>query len=514
MLRHLQIQNYAIMEDISMDLSSGLQVVTGETGAGKSIMAGALSLVLGERADTTALMDRDKKCIVEAAFAVDGKKDVEQFLADNGLDAERELILRREISANGKSRAFVNDTPVNLDQLRKLGLLLVDLHQQFDMMLLGESGFQMSVLDALAGHADLLREYRQAFRQLLELQKELASLKIKQAQADKESDYQKFLYTELQEAGLQENEFEKAESTLKLLSHSEAIKGVLTSIYHGMQLSEQPVVQQVRVIRQQLEPYSAYHARFPELLKRLSSVHIELQDIAEEIGSVNDRLQYDPGQIEKLNERINTGYKLFKKHNVHSTTELMQLQQELENKLLDVSNMTDAIHALEKQVETQVKIATEHAHRLSQGRKAQVAGLEEKVNALLKKVGMPNARIQVKLSATLLNPFGEDEVEFLFDANKSNRFESLKKVASGGELSRLMLCIKSLVAQSMDMPTLLFDEIDSGISGEAARQVGLILRDLSRKRQVICITHQPQIAGKGDVHFYVYKEILKGKMHT
>jgi len=245
MLRHLQIQNYAIMEEISMDLFSGLQVVTGETGAGKSIMAGALSLVLGERADTTALMDRDKKCIVEAAFAVDGKskKDVEQFLADNGLDAEQELILRREISANGKSRAFVNDTPVNLDQLRKLGLLLVDLHQQFDMMLLGESGFQMSVLDALAGHADLLREYRRAFHQLLELQKELASLKIKQAQADKESDYQKFLYRELQEAELQENEFEKAESTLKLLSHSEAIKGVLTSVYHGMQLSEQPLVQ-------------------------------------------------------------------------------------------------------------------------------------------------------------------------------------------------------------------------------------------------------------------------------
>ena len=514
MLRHLHIQNYAIMEDLSMDLSSGLQVITGETGAGKSIMAGALSLVLGERADTTVLMHRDKKCIVEAAFVAEGKKDIEQFLADNSLDADDELILRREISASGKSRAFVNDTPVNLDQLRKLSLLLVDLHQQFDMMLLGESGFQMSVLDALAGHIDLLREYRQIFHQLQSLQKELETLKINQAQADKESDYKKFLYSELQDAGLQEDEFEKAASELKLSSHSEAIKGVLTSIHGAMQMSEQPLVQQVRVISQQLEPYSAYHARFPELLQRLSSVHIELQDIAEEMESVNDSIQHDPARTELLNERIHTGYKLFKKHNVRSTAELIRLQQELGNQLQDVLNLAEAIHTLEKKVEAQVKRAAESAGRLSEGRKAQVNGLEEKVNVLLKKVGMPNARIQVKLSETLLNASGRDEVEFLFDANKSNRFESIKKVASGGELSRLMLCIKSLVSRSLDMPTLLFDEIDSGISGEAARQVGIILKDLSKKRQVICITHQPQIAGKGDAHFYVFKEILKGKMHT
>jgi DNA repair protein RecN (Recombination protein N) len=268
------------------------------------------------------------------------------------------------------------------------------------------------------------------------------------------------------------------------------------------------------VISQQLEPYSAYHARFPELLRRLSSVYIELQDIAEEMESVNDSIQHDPARTELLNERIHTGYKLFKKHNVRSTPELIRLQQELGNQLRDVLNMAEAIHTLEKKVEAQMKMATESAGRLSEGRKAQVSGLEEKVNVLLKKVGMPNARIQVKLSETLLNESGRDEVEFLFDANKSNRFESIKKVASGGELSRLMLCIKSLVARSLDMPTLLFDEIDSGISGEAARQVGIILKDLSKKRQVICITHQPQIAGKGDAHFYVFKEILKGKMHT
>jgi len=514
MLRHLHIQNYAIMEEISIDLSSGLQVVTGETGAGKSIMAGALSLVLGERADTTVLMHRDKKCVVEAAFDMEGKKEIEQFLAENGLDAEQELILRREISANGKSRAFVNDTPVNLDQLRKLSLQLVDLHQQFDMMLLAESGFQLSVLDALAAQTTLLLEYQQCYGQLRMLQRELEGLKTRQAQADRENDYHKFLYTELQEAGLQENEFEKAEADLKLLSHSEAIKAALTNIHYGMQLSEQPLVQQVRTISQQLEPFAAYHSKFPDLIRRLQSLYIEAQDIASEIESVNEEIQYDPEQIEKLNERIHAGYKLFKKHNVRTTSELISLRQELENKLQETLNIAEEIHAKEKQVEIQVKTAADLASRLSAGRKAQVAGLEEKVNALLKKVGMPNARLKVKLSETGLQVSGKDEVEFLFDANKSNRFEPLKKVASGGELSRLMLCIKSLVAQSMDMPTLLFDEIDSGISGEAAKQVGIILKELSQKRQVICITHQPQIAGKGNAHFYVFKEMRDGKMLT
>jgi DNA repair protein RecN (Recombination protein N) len=514
MLRHLHIQNYAIMDEISMDLSSGLQVITGETGAGKSIMAGALSLVLGERADTGVLMHRDKKCIVEAAFDMESRKEIEQFLTDNGLDAEQELILRREISANGKSRAFINDTPVNLDQLRKLSLQLVDLHQQFDMMLLAESGFQLSVLDALATQTPLLSDYRQCYRQLRVLQKELEGLKARQAQADKENDYHKFLYTELQEAGLQENEFEKAEADLKLLGHSEAIKAALTSIHYAMQLSEQPLVQQVRTVSQQLEPFVHYHSKFPELIQRLQSLHIEAQDIAAEIESVNEEIQYDPEQIEKINERIHSGYKLFKKHNVRTTAELISLRQELENKLQETLNIAEEIHAKEKQVEVQVKIAGDLASRLSTGRNAQVEGLEEKVNALLKKVGMPNARLKVKLSETTLNDSGKDEVEFLFDANKSNRFEPLKKVASGGELSRLMLCIKSLVALSMDMPTLLFDEIDSGISGEAAKQVGIILKELSRKRQVICITHQPQIAGKGNDHFYVYKEIREGKMLT
>ena len=514
MLLHLHIQNYAIIEDIAIDFSEGLQVITGETGAGKSIIAGALSLVLGERADTSILQRRDRKAVVEASFRVHHLKEVEKFLAEEELDREQELVLRREISPNGKSRAFVNDTPVNLDQLRRLCSLLVDLHQQFDILTLGEAGFQLAVIDALAANSTLLGQYRFIFHQLQQARQQLEQLKAKQAVADKENDYHKFLFNELVEASLKENEFEEAEVLLKRQSHSEAIKTALTGIHFNLEQSDHPMVQQLRLFSQQLEPFRVYHEKFPEILQRFASMHIEMQDLAGEIESVNDEIQYDAAQIEKLNERIHTGYKLFKKHNVSTTTELIKQREELQNKLSESLHITEEIHAKEKTVELLIKEASILAGQLSVKRKAQIGGFEEKVNGLLKKVGMPNARIRVVCNPAVLNEQGIDNIELLFDANKSERFEPLKKVASGGELSRLMLCIKSLVAQSMDMPTLLFDEIDSGISGEAARQVGIILKELSGKRQVICITHQPQIAGKGDAHFYVFKEGKGDKINT
>ncbi len=514
MLQSLYIQNYAIIEEISIDFSEGLQVITGETGAGKSIIAGALSLVLGERADTSILQQRDRKAVVEAHFSIQHLKEVEKFLSEEELDREEDLVLRREISPNGKSRAFVNDTPVNLDQLRRLCSLLVDLHQQFDILALGEAGFQLAVVDALAANAGLLAQYRLIFQQLQNLRQQLEHLKLKQVTADRENDYNKFLFNELEEAGLKENEFEEAELLLKRQSHSEAIKTVLNGIYFSFELADQPLVQQLRIFSQQLEPFRPFHEKFPEILQRLASLHIEMQDLTGEIESVNENIQYDAGQIERLNERIHLGYKLFKKHGVSTTADLIRLRDQLQDKLSETLNIAEEIHAREKEVESLLKDATSAALLLSSNRKAQMNGLVEKVNILLKKVGMPNARIRVVCSDVVLNDRGMDFIEFLFDANNSDRFEPLKKVASGGELSRLMLCIKSLVAQSMDMPTLLFDEIDSGISGEAARQVGLILKELSRKRQVICITHQPQIAGKGDSHLYVYKEVQGNTVKT
>lgn len=506
MLLHLRIQNYAIIEEIEIDFSEGLQVITGETGAGKSIIAGALSLVLGERADNAILRHRDRKAVVEAGFRINHLAEVEKFLVTEELDHDQDLILRREISPNGKSRAFVNDTPVNLEQLRRLCNMLVDLHQQFDMQSVGDAGFQLEVVDALAVNASLAGQYRVLFQQLQSCRRQLEELKLKQATADKEHDYQLFLFNELEEMSLKENEIEEAELQLKKQNHAEAIKSVLNAIHFNLELSEQPLVQQLRSMSHQLEPYREYHEKFTGILQRLSSVHIEVQDIAGEIESINDELSYDAAEIDRLNERIHLGYKLFKKHQVTTTASLIRIHAELGEKLTAAFNIAEDIHAKEKVVESLVKDASELAVRLSARRRAQIAGLEEKVNGLLKKVGMPNARIRVVCNETSLHDRGMDNIEFLFDANRSDRFEPLRKVASGGELSRLMLCIKSLVAQSMDMPTLLFDEIDAGISGEAARQVGLILKELSQNRQVICITHQPQIAGKGTKHFYVYKE--------
>jgi DNA repair protein RecN (Recombination protein N) len=514
MLRQLHIQNYAIIDEIIFNLDPRLNVVTGETGAGKSILAGALSLVLGDRADNSLLFHRDKKCVVEAFFSTGQKKDVEKFLLENELDNDQELLIRREISSSGKSRAFINDTPVTLEQVRKLSALLVDLHQQFDTLALGDGDFQMEVLDALAEQGDRVRTYQKKYQQWRNLQKELVALKSEQSQADKAGDYNQFLVDELNEAGFAEDEIEQAGSALKLMSHAEAIKELLLRAGQALQDSEQPIVQQLKSFYQQLSAYASYHPKLPELVARLKSVQIETEDIAGDLESVNNAIQYDAGKIEQLTTRLNTGYRLLKKHQVQTTAELLAVQDSLEQRLQGVLNAAEKISEMEKLLGEQMNGLKQLATTLSGNRRMQAPLLEEKVNALLKKVGMPNARLKLQLQDDEINPQGMNKVDFLFDANNGNRFEPIRKVASGGELSRLMLSIKSLVAKSLDMPTLLFDEIDSGISGEAARQVGIILKDLSRNRQVICITHQPQIAGKGDAHYFVFKEIRGEKIHT
>lgn len=515
MLKKLFIQNYAIIDEIEIDFSQKLNIITGETGAGKSILMGALSLILGDRVDTAVLLNRDKKCYVEGTFAIEEKKDVKTFLRDQDLDVEEELVIRREIGSNGKSRAFVNDTPVNLEQLRQLSSMLVDLHRQFDTLDLGDRDFQRQVLDALAGHADTLQQYQGVFTQWQQTQHELSALQQQKDQFTKEYDYNKFLFDELHEAALKENELEESEATLKLLSNTEGIKTTLGKVTHELSEGESPVVQQLKTLCNQLSTYTSHHTALPALLQRLTSAQIELQDIADEVEHINDQVQYDPQKIEQLNERISLGYKLLKKHGVHTTGELLVIKDSLEEKLQAVLNIDEAIAAKDKTVQQLLGKATELAAKLSANRTKQVKPLQDKVNKLLNQVGMPNARLQVDIKPlTALHLYGQDDIEFLFDANKSNRFEPIRKVASGGELSRLMLCIKSLVAQSLDLPTLIFDEIDSGISGEAAKQVGIIMKDLARRRQLISITHQPQIAGKADAHYFVYKEIKGNSIKT
>ena len=514
MLQRIQIQNYAIIDALSIDFSQRLNVITGETGAGKSILMGALSLILGDRADTAVLLQRDKKCVVEGVFAVNGRTAVLELLAGNDLDVEEEIVIRREIMSSGKSRAFVNDTPVNLEQLRKLSSLLVDLHRQFDTLELGEFDFQREVLDALAGQSPALSAYQGTYRDWQAASRELATLRGQQAQFTAAFDYNKFLFDELQEAAFKENELEELDQELKLLNNSEGIKTSLSKIYYDLQEGEQPLVQRLKVLQHLLEGYGAFHPELAALSERMSSVQIELQDIAGDVERINEDVNYDPRRIETINERLSMGYKLMKKHGVQATAGLLEILRQLEHKLQDSLQVDAGIAAGEKEVQRLLQEAKKKAAVLSKGRQAQTEMLQEQVNKLLKQVGMPNARLKVQVQPAELNSTGMDAIEFLFDANKSNRYEPIRKVASGGELSRLMLCIKSLVAESIDLPTLIFDEIDTGISGEAAKQVGIILKNLAKRRQVICITHQPQIAGKADAHYFVYKAVRGETLQT
>lgn len=514
MLQRLHIQNYAIIDEIEVLFSPNLNIITGETGAGKSILMGALSLILGERADTAVLKFTDKKCVVEGNFLMEGKEVVKTFLADNDFEISNELIIRREISPAGKSRGFINDTPATLLQLKQLASLLVDLHRQFDTIELGDADFQRQVVDALAKNDEKLNSYQQLYRHWQNSQQQLKKLQDQKNNFTREFDYNNFLYTELSDVNLQENEMEELDTELQLLSNSEEIKTALSKTYYTLKEGEQPIVSTLKQLANQLQHYHVYHPQLPQLVQRLQSTQVELQDIADEVESINDAVHFDAERIEWINERLATGYRLFKKHGVQTTKELLQIQADLGEKLQAVLNIDESITEKEKEVATLFKQASTIAKQLHEARCSQAQPLAQQVTKLLVQVGMPNARLKVQITEVPLNTFGSSNIEFLFDANNSNRFEPLRKVASGGELSRLMLCIKSLVAQSVDLPTLIFDEIDTGISGEAAKQVGIIMKQLAAQRQVISITHQPQIAGRADAHFFVYKQLKDNAIKT
>ena len=514
MLSRLSIQNYAIIDELEISFSVRLNIITGETGAGKSIIMGALGLILGDRADSSSLLNKEKKSIVEGVFAIKNKKEILQFLAENDFDVQDELMVRREISTAGKSRAFINDTPVTLSQLNELSHLLVDLHQQFDTLELGKTDFQRQVLDALAVNAPLLEEYQQIYYHWQQVKKEAAALKEQKSQFDKEADYNRFQFRELEEAAFKENELEEADTELRMLDNAEGIKAVLNKTYYDLKESEMPLVQQLKLLLNQLSVYAGYHHDLPALIERLQSAQIELQDIAGDVDRISSHINYDPQRIEQLNERLSLGYKLQKKHGVNSTAELLVIKNQLEEKLQAVLQIDDAILQREKESALLMEQARVLSGKISEARRKQVKPLEDKVNKLLVQVGMPNAKLKVEIANAEMNSNGADAIDFLFDANRSGQFMPVGKVASGGELSRLMLCIKSLVARSVDLPTLIFDEIDTGISGEAARQVGIIMKELSEQRQVICITHQPQIAGRADAHYFVYKDIVNDSVKT
>ncbi len=514
MLQKLHIQNYAIIDEIDIDFSASLNIITGETGAGKSILMGALSLILGERADSATLMDKERKCMVEGFFKSNGRKEIKQFLKANELDIEEELTIRREIAVSGKSRAFINDTPVNLGQLKALSSLLVDLHQQFDTLELGDSDFQREVLDALAGNGNLLQDYATVYNQYSKAKKELQELQQQQATANTALDYNQFLFDELDEAGLKENELEELDAELKLLSNAENVKQQLGAIYFELKDSDLPIVQQLKSLSNKLNSLSQYHASIDELIKRLIGATAELKDIGDELEAIDESVLYSAERIQIVNDKISLGYKLLKKHNVQTTAELLSIKETLQQKLNDILNISESIIAKEKATEELLQKCTQQTGVISTNRNNAIKPFTEKVNALLAQVGMPNAQLKVQLQKVALHIDGADNIEFLFDANKSNRFEPLRKVASGGELSRIMLCIKSLVAKKLQLPTLIFDEIDTGISGEAAKQVGVIMKELAAGHQLLAITHQPQIAAKANAHYFVYKSTKGNKVNT
>ena len=505
MIISLEIQNYAIIEKLHVALDKGLNIITGETGAGKSILLGALGLIMGKRADTKVLYHQDRKCIVEASFNIKSY-DLKGFFEANNLDYEIELIIRREISPVGKSRAFVNDTPVTLAILQELTKSLVDMHQQFDTLDIHSSKWQMEVLDSLAGNAKLLSAYQLEFKEYKVAEKRLKTLEKEAANALKELDYITFQFTELDEASLEFDEQESKEQLLNRLAGTEDIQRVANSAYFAIDESEQSIINQLQIISQDLDNIKELDPKLSESYDRILSSLEELRDIAAVLQDVNESVEHDPNLAQETKERLDMIYRLQKKHQVVSIEELLTIQTDLHTRINSQQKMDGEINEIASKMhklETNLKVT---AKKLSTNRKKIAKSFAKDIEMLLATLSMEHAKIDARLTdSDQLTPNGMDKVDYYFSANKGGTLGALKNVASGGEISRLTLVIKSLVASSMALPTLIFDEIDTGVSGEVANRMAEIISKLAKKHQVMSITHSPQIAAKAQHHYFVYK---------
>lgn len=509
MLRKLFIQNYVLLERLELDFSKGLTIVTGETGAGKSILLGAASLILGERADRNALLDKEKKCIVEGTFKTKNP-DVKEFLIRENLDVQAELILRREINGEGKSRAFVNDTPVTLAQLKELGELLVDIHSQHETLFLKHRKFQLSVLDAFAGTEIELNSYSAEFAGYKKMQSRLSELEAEEKKSKADLDYYRFLFDELNDANLKEGEDIKEEEELNAMTHVEEIKINLGAVVQELSGSEDSLASRMSRVQSFIQTVSKHAASIAELGDRLKSVFVELKDISGEAERVSDDLMYDPQRVTEIQERLNEIYRLEQKHHVRSVSELLALKSDFETKLKNIFTLDEELEEVRKGIGKKRALLTSAAKNISAKRVKAIPYAEKEIAKLLEEVNLPNAVLKIDLATDNEENFsadGIDNVRFLFSANKGIPLREIENAASGGELSRLMLCIKAAVAKLIDLPVMVFDEIDTGISGETALKVAAVLKQLSRTHQLIAITHLPQIAGRGDQHFFVYKEL-------
>ncbi|SMD17786.1 DNA repair protein RecN [Pedobacter nyackensis] len=505
MLQKLSIRNYALIDSVDLELDKGLNIITGETGAGKSIMLGALSLILGQRAETKYFFNQDKKCIIEGWFLL-ADKQLQSLFEENDLDFYKENTLRREISTDGKSRAFINDTPVTLTVMKQIGERLIDIHSQHATLEISDPSFQLSVVDTLADHQSLLTDYRTKFKQYKQQQQHLTELQTKANEARNKQDYEQFLFNELESANLKNDEQEKHETELQMLNNAESIKRSLLTGFNLLSEQETAVLPILKEVVGMLQGIEKFNPAYEALSDRLRSALIELKDIAAETSALEEHIVFNPSRIEEINVRLDLIYSLQQKHRVNNIEELLSIQNQISDNLANLLGSDEEIERLIKALELMHADLEKMAVKLTANRSKAILTTEASVGKVLQKVGMPNAKIKIEQSATAeLNKDGKDLISLLFSANSGQPPAPVGKVASGGELSRLMLAIKSIMAKHTSLPTLIFDEIDTGISGETALRVGDVIGELEENMQVICITHLPQIAAKGDAHYFVYK---------
>jgi DNA repair protein RecN (Recombination protein N) len=508
MITSLSIENFALIEKLDIDFSNGFSIITGETGAGKSILLGALGLVLGKRADLTSLKNKDEKCIVEANFSI-GKYDLEFFFESNDLDYEQETIIRREILPSGKSRAFVNDSPVNLQQLQDLSFYLIDVHSQHQTLELSEEEYQFKIIDAIANNQELGIEFQYFLKKYRVAKSTLESKKNEFSAVLKEKDYNEFLYQELGTANLKEGELEELEQQYQTLSNVEFIKENLDKLLSISNEEEFGVLKNLKEFKAVLQKNVGFSTEYQSLFERTNSLLIEFDDIVKELNRESDLVFNDPEKLETINQKLQLIYRLQKKHNVLTVKELIQIQIDLESKVVSVATLEEEILNLEKSIKELELQLDEVANKISKSRREAIPNLSEQLIAILNLLGMPNVRFKIDIIASeTYHNNGKDSLQFLFSANKGTDFGLLKKVASGGEMSRIMLAVKSILSQYSKLPTIIFDEIDTGVSGEIANKMGEIMRDMSKTMQVFAITHLPQIAAKGANHYKVFKTVL------
>ncbi len=506
MITSLSIKNYALIDSLQVQFNQGFSIITGETGAGKSILLGGLSLILGKRADLSSIKDTSKKCIIEAVFDVTNYK-LESLFEANDLDYEPQTIIRREILPTGKSRAFINDSPVNLAALQLLGEQLIDIHSQHETLQLVDDAFQFEIIDALASNDTLLTDYTIQLKEFKTIQKELDALMKFKADAIKEYDYNAFLLKELTEANLVEGELETLEEELETLSNVEEIRETLS---HASQVFSEEEIGLLSVLSQlkgNFKKIGPYAAKYQGLYERIESSLIELDDVYAELEKLQDQLDADPERLEKVSSKLSLLNNLFQKHLVSSVSELIQIKDQLTDKVSETENLDENIQKKENQLQQQKNALNKLSKQLHDNRTKAIPELSNQLETMLRDLGMPNAKFKMSLKySDTFYANGKDELSFLFTANKGGQFNELKKAASGGELSRIMLAIKSILSKYKQLPTIMFDEIDSGVSGEISNKMGQIMLQMSQYMQVFAITHIPQIAAKGRTHFKVYKE--------